>query len=158
MCSPVLVFHVSGRFCPLATPDAAGPRKDGQLSDGLPAAANGERRADAVRTIRRPATDFASAAGRHVLWSSTVRRDAHGSATTSKRKCVPSRRTLYRPLALQLPGVSAAENSTCAPSLFQRPSNGSQSLPFILNVPPVLNCASNMPKTIGSLGKDPFAS
>src|SRR5687768_15056301 len=81
MLAPVLTSHASGRFCPSATPDASGPRNDGQLP--LAGVAGGSGGADALRraTIRRSGFATTVPAGRQVLRSRIIRRGVQGSAT-----------------------------------------------------------------------------
>src|SRR5688572_16824519 len=53
MFSPVFTFQVSGKFAPSATPEACGPRNDGQLSSDDAARGKGGNGVAAVRTTRR---------------------------------------------------------------------------------------------------------
>src|SRR6185369_15913301 len=82
MFSPVLPFHLSGRFCPSAIPEAFGPRKDGQLPLLLAIGRAGGR-AFATLTISRGGTATISVAGIHVLRSTIIFRGTQLSATTS---------------------------------------------------------------------------
>src|SRR6185369_6522618 len=82
MFSPVLPFHLSGRFCPSATPEACGPRNEGQLPLSLAIGRAGGR-AVATLTMSRGGTTTVSLAGIHLLRSIIIRRGTHSSATTS---------------------------------------------------------------------------
>src|SRR6185369_17070472 len=83
MFSPVFPFHWSGRFCPSATPDACGPRNDGQLPFAFPAFACEEFRAVVVVVIFRGGLVTTSSAGIQVLRSRITRRTIQSSETRS---------------------------------------------------------------------------
>src|SRR5215217_2931188 len=86
---PVFPFHSSGRFCPSATPDAFGPRNDGQLPL-LPAIGRLGGLPLPLLTISRAGFVTISSAGRHVLRSRIICRGLQSSETRLKERCLPS--------------------------------------------------------------------
>src|ERR1700752_1627380 len=113
---PVFVFHSSGRFCPSATPDAFGPRNDGQLPVAFAGRDGG--RAPAVLTKFRSGLGTDSPAGSQVLPSRMSCRTLHSSETTPIVTCLPSEVARYLPRPSQPPGAfanPASESSNSAP-------------------------------------------
>src|SRR6185369_1215109 len=82
MFSPVFPLHLSGRFCPSATPEACGPRNDGQLPLSVAIGRAGGRAVETL-TISRGGTTTVSLEGIHRLRSTIMRRGTHSSETTS---------------------------------------------------------------------------
>src|ERR1044072_3564406 len=103
MFSPDLPFHLSGRFCPSAIPEARGPRNDGQLPLSVAIGRAGGR-AVATLTMSLGGTTTVSPVGIHVLRSTIIRRGIHSSATTSNETRLPSLLKRYLPGASQPPG------------------------------------------------------
>src|SRR6185295_18658476 len=87
--SPVLPFHLSGRFCPSATPEACGPRNDGQLPFSVAIGRAGGRPFP-VLTISRGGRATVSPAGSHVLRSRIICRGLQSSETRLNERCLPS--------------------------------------------------------------------
>src|SRR5215213_9960341 len=150
MFSPVFAFHASGRFCPSTTPDAFGPRNDGQL----PAAAAGFGRdgwrACEVRIKFRAGLLTASPAGDQVLRSRIIWRGRHSSATRSNVRRLPSPVIRYLPGPSQPPGPPPAiESSISAPCLFQLPLSLGQPLPSRVKAPDGSKRATKAPNDNG---------
>src|SRR4026209_62449 len=89
MFSPVLAFHWSGNICPSATPDAPGPRNEGQLPLALAIGREGGFPLPSL-TISRAGLATTSSDGRHVLRSRTICRGFQSSEMRLKEKCLPS--------------------------------------------------------------------
>ena len=95
--SPFLASHWSGRFWPSTTPDACGPRNEGQLPLEVVASWTTTGDAAAVRTMRRSGMASASLVGRQLLRSKIIRRGTQSSNTRSKLSREPSTWNRYRP-------------------------------------------------------------
>jgi hypothetical protein len=90
--SPVFGSQRSGRFCRSATPEACGPRKEGQLPAAVFGAGRAGGRAPAVLSMRRAGFAFAAPAGAHVLRSRIMRRGVQSSVMREKLTRPPSAR------------------------------------------------------------------
>src|SRR6185369_1682643 len=101
---PVLVFHSSGRFCPSATPDAFGPRNDGQLPTAFAGLGRTGGFSFAVLTKFRTGFGTDSPAGNHVLRSRIICRGRQSSEMRSNVMCLPSKVVRYFPGPSQPPG------------------------------------------------------
>src|SRR5690348_5943599 len=118
MFSPLLPFHLSGWFCPSATPDACGPLIDGQLPFADPGLIRDDSGAPAVSVIFRGGTATVSLAGSHVLRSRIIRRGIHSSASTSNVMLLALLFKRYLPGPSQPPGPPLDANSISLPDFF----------------------------------------
>jgi hypothetical protein len=145
--SPVLTSHVFGRLWPSATPDALGPRKDGQLSVAGFAADSFGARAGPLRTILRSPVGTVSPGGRHVLSRRTICRGTQASATVVRITRAPSTRYLYRPDVVQgtRGGPPVVSTTSSSLSTFHVPVIGGHSLPTIESVPSLPNVMVKKP-------------
>ena len=158
MFSPVSPSHLSGRSWPSETPEACGPRNDGQLPDKVLASEGKGELSPTVRTMRRSATTSASPSGRHLLPSRIIRRGTHSSDTSSRLRRVPATRNRYRPGPSHPPGPSLQSSSTSVPSLFQAPPNDGHPSPSSMNVRSEPNRATKPPNSNGVEGSCSLAS
>ena len=90
MFSPVLPFHRSGRFCRSATPEACGPRKEGQLPfevfgsgrAGGRAAARGPNDAPRGRGFYLSSGRPGAAVQNHLSWPALIRDEVEADVVT----------------------------------------------------------------------------
>ena len=134
MFSPVLPFQRSGRCCPSATPDACGPRKDGQLplADVACGSVRRTRRAPGAQWLVRPRPP-AAPSGRHVLSFRTMRLGTQSSERSASDRRMFSTRNRYRPGCAHSCGPPVVVRVTSSCSTVHAPLNGGHSFPTIVN-------------------------